>query len=251
MLIDYLKYIGAKQSVPSGVSVEVQTLLSLLVSKNKKVDDRTIVNRLSQLKKRNDTINITDFGAGSKKQNGNKRRVSKMAKYASILPKHGRLFDDIIKRFNIRLSIEMGTSFGIGTAYLAKSSEQVISMEGCPETAKIAQATFRSLNIENVDLWIGEFSENLKKMKKVPDAPLFIYIDGNHKLAPTLDYFNFFRNYAPQNSILVFDDIYWSHEMKIAWQKIQSYNYATIDLFRVGIVLLQDQAKPIKIVKRY
>lgn len=251
MLIDYLKYIGAKHDVPKGVSTEAQALLNILSFKLNRLDDEAIIFRLNKLKKSDSTINIVDFGAGSKKQIGNKRLVSKVAKYASVLPKHGRLFNEIIRHFNIRLSIEMGTSFGIGSAYLAKASEHVITMEGCPETAKIAQETFNILSINNIDINIGEFSASLDKLEMLSDSPIFVYIDGNHKMVPTLDYFQFFKNNAPQNSIIVFDDIYWSNEMKMAWQKIQSDNYFTIDLYRVGILLLQDQSGPIKVTKRY
>ncbi|MFK8039008.1 MAG: O-methyltransferase [Crocinitomicaceae bacterium] len=251
MLVDYLKYIVAKQNRIPNISEDEHTLINILDEKYLTLNDDKIISRLKALKVSNNEIMVTDFGAGSKKENNNIRLVRKIAKYASISPKHGRLFSQIIEQYNIDLSIELGTSLGIGTAYLARSSNKVITMEGCPETAKIAQETFHELNIQNVNLVVGEFSNSLNEMDKLPENPIFIYIDGNHKLTPTLEYFDYFKAFAPQNSIIVFDDIYWSREMKKAWRIIQSQNYLTIDMYRLGIVFLKDRTSPARINRRY
>jgi predicted O-methyltransferase YrrM len=71
------------------------------------------------------------------------------------------------------------------------------------------------------------------------------YIDGNHRLQPTLNYFAAFLAKSNNNSILIFDDIHWSKEMEEAWETIKQHERvtATIDLFFIGIVLLRNEFK--------
>ena len=52
--------------------------------------------------------------------------------------------------YRARTIIELGSSLGISTAYLASadSSSRVITMEGSPAIASIAQETFQKLELE-------------------------------------------------------------------------------------------------------
>ncbi|MFM6924650.1 MAG: class I SAM-dependent methyltransferase, partial [Ferruginibacter sp.] len=66
----------------------------------------------------------------------------------------------------------------------------------------------------------------------------FAFIDGNHRKAPTLDYFNELLKHKTPATILVFDDIHWSTEMEEAWTMIKEHPAVTltIDLFFISIV---------------
>lgn len=251
MLFDYIKYLLANQSTPTNLSNEEARLLALVENNLKIMNDTKIINRIEELKKQDKTINIQDYGAGSKRQKGQIRSVNKIVKYASIKPKFGQLYCSIINAFNFKIAIEFGTSFGIGTSYLAKFTKQVITIEGCPETANIANKTFKNIDLQNVNLKIGEFSSFLEELKSYMREPIFAYIDGNHQYEATMSYFEYFRNNAVKNSILVFDDIYWSKEMKKAWQEISTQNYFTINLHKVGIVLLLNRKTSMEITRRF
>jgi predicted O-methyltransferase YrrM len=251
MVTDYLRnFLQSKPNIGE-LSSNERALVSLIQKSVEALDDTPIIDRLSALKLRQDTIVVSDFGAGSKMHNDAKRKIATMAKYASIQPKHGHLFSNIISHFNLSLAIELGTSFGIGTSYLAASAKKVVTMEGCPNIANIAQETFTILGTQNIELQIGEFSVLLDKLEILEKDPIFVYIDGNHAKEPTLQYFEYFRKRLPANSILVFDDIYWSKEMKAAWRKIQSEPFFSIDLYRVGIVLLKKREAPLALSLRY
>lgn len=68
-----------------------------------------------------------------------------------------------------------------------------------------------------------------------------VYIDGNHRYASTMQYFELLLSKVNEQSILIFDDIYWSSEMEKAWNEIKNHEAVTltIDLFYVGIVFLE------------
>ena len=74
----------------------------------------------------------------------------------------------------------------------------------------------------------------------------FVFFDGNHKKKPTLSYFKQCLEVAHEDSIFIFDDIYWSTEMTEAWQEIKKHPKVTlsIDCFEMGIVFFKkEQAK--------
>jgi hypothetical protein len=47
-----------------------------------------------------------------------------------------------------------------------------------------------------------------------------------------------------KKGILVFDDIYWSAEMKKAWMAIMEDAVITIDLYKLGIVVIDEMLTP-------
>jgi predicted O-methyltransferase YrrM len=70
-----------------------------------------------------------------------------------------------------------------------------------------------------------------------------VFFDGNHRYQPTMNYFNLCLKKANENSVFVFDDIYWSNEMTKAWEEIKNHKdvTVTIDLFSVGLVFFRTQ----------
>jgi predicted O-methyltransferase YrrM len=144
--------------------------------------------------------------------------------------------------------IELGTCLGITTSYLAKStpSAEILTIEGCPETAAVAYQNFTALNLSNVELQVGNFNELLPKAIANAAELDFVYVDGNHTKQATLNYFNWCLPKIHENSLLIFDDIYWSEGMKEAWEEIKNHPdvTVTIDLFWIGLVYFKKgQAK--------
>lgn len=185
-------------------------------------------------------IEITDFGAGSRKNKTNIRTVTEMVKNASIPPKYGALLAQIIAHYDLKNVLELGTSLGISTAYLASTKKElaVVSLEGCPNTAKLAQKNMEALGIENVLIMTGEFTSSLNQLQEERRMFDLIYIDGNHQLEPTLAYFNFALNHIHDDGFIIFDDIHWSSGMEMAWEKIKTSEQVnvTMDLYKLGIV---------------
>lgn len=195
-------------------------------------------------------IEVTDLGAGSHLNKNRRRKVSDIARHALKSPRTAQLIYRLAKDRQPCKILELGTSLGITTAYLSAANPQVkvVTMEGCPETAKIAAAQFRELGLTNVELKTGNFDELLPAELALTGSPSpdFIYIDGNHTKEATLRYFNLCRQYAHEGTLLLFDDIYWSRGMKEAWEIIKSCPEVsvTVDLFWLGLVYFRKgQAK--------
>lgn len=193
-------------------------------------------------------INITDLGAGSLASNNKQKKVSTLARNALKPARLAQLIHRLAADVKPENIIELGTCLGITTAYLAKAAPnaRVISIEGCPETAAIALENLKKLQISNIELLVGDFDEILPKI--IGDIPVldFVFIDGNHRKEATLDYFKWCLPKLGENSLMIFDDIYWSEGMKEAWTQIKAQPEVsvTIDLFHIGLVFVKKgQAK--------
>ncbi len=112
-----------------------------------------------------------------------------------------------------------------------------------PETTKIAKKNFKEMNVKNVNITLGNFKHTLqKKLKEIQSVDL-VFIDGNHKEKPTIEYFKNILKYANNNTIFIIDDIHWSVGMERAWKNIKLHHRTTltIDLFHVGIVYIKSE----------
>ena len=188
----------------------------------------------------NNKINIKDFGTG---KNQRTVRVSDIAKKAVKPKKYAQLLFRLVNRFSSANILEIGTSLGITTLYLSmpNTNNRIITLEGSGEIAAIAKNNFEIIQRNNIELISGEFGESLPKALLKFKKLDFVYFDGNHKQNPTLSYFDKCLDLSTEDSIFVFDDIYWSREMKNTWKEIKKNPKVTlsIDLFQFGIVFFK------------
>ncbi|CAN5396844.1 class I SAM-dependent methyltransferase [soil metagenome] len=186
----------------------------------------------------NSIINVTDLGTG----NSGPRKISEIASKSAKSEKEGELIHRIIKHFQPKKLLELGTSLGITTIHqaTATSFENFITLEGCPETAAIAKSAFLKYNLP-VEIRIGNFSETLDKALYDLEKPDYIFFDGNHREKPTLEYFEKCLSHIHNDTLFIFDDIHWSEEMENAWEKIKQHEKVklTIDLFHIGLVFFR------------
>ena len=241
LAIRYLKYLFTSQNNSSLHSPHVYEFVTNIVyQKTKNNSVREIKKLRSLLYSRNEYIFITDFGAGSTINKSKKRKIKDIAKNSSKNSKYGELLYRIVEFYKPKKILELGTSFGISTCYLAKgnTNSQIQTFEGCPSTAKIAQQNFKQLEIKNTDIIVGDFKKTLAKNINT-DIDL-AFVDGNHNKQSTIEYFEVILKKSNNKTILVFDDIHWSSEMEQAWRYIKESKKTTvtIDLFFIGIVFL-------------
>ena len=192
-------------------------------------------------------LQVEDFGAGSTVAKSNYRRVCNIARSALKPAKFGKLIFRMANHYNANTIVELGTSLGITTSYLASGNLKgtVYTCEGAKLVAQIAKRNFAELCLENIKLIEGNFDETLQPLLNKLDVVDFAFIDGNHRKDPTIKYFNQLLEKSNENSIFIFDDIHWSKGMEEAWKYIQRYPTVTltIDLFFLGLVFFKKEHK--------
>jgi predicted O-methyltransferase YrrM len=199
----------------------------------------------AQLLLSNKILSITDFGVGSSVNNSRRRSVASIAKHSLKPAKYAQLLFRLVRHFKPDTILELGTSLGITSLYLAapRSSAKVHTLEGCPETAAIAKSNFERLKANNIHIVTGAFSGTLPKtLSSIPSLD-FVFFDGNHQKQATLDYFSQCLPYANNDSVFVFDDIYWSAGMQEAWEVVKQHPQitVTIDLYAIGIAFFRKE----------
>ena len=185
-------------------------------------------------------LNVFDLGAGSRKSKHKQKTVKSIAR-SSLSPKwQCEVMSNIIKEFHCENILEIGTSLGISTAYLASANRHgtVYSLEGSESIASVAMQTFARLNVKNIKLVFGEFDITLPTILDNINEIDFAFIDGNHRYESTLKYFEMILKKSHSGSIIIIDDIYWSQGMKNAWNDIINHPKvtATLDFYNFGIV---------------
>jgi len=183
-------------------------------------------------------MEMNGFGAGSRRS-GKKRTIGRITRISSVNAEYGRLLYRLASYYKPSQIIEFGTATGISTMYLACGypAAKVITVEGNPGLAAIAENNFKTANIKNITILNKSFDEVLPQIVVNLSPDSLVFIDGNHREESTLHYFSSFTADRGKMPIIVLDDINWSAGMRCAWKKIrhQASEGIIVDLFFMGI----------------
>ena len=104
-------------------------------------------------------LTVEDFGAGSATGNKKERRVADIARSAVKPRKYGQLLFRMAAYYKPHYILELGTSAGLTSAYLALADERAIvtTIEGSPSIAELARETFRKLGLSSIALYNRPF----------------------------------------------------------------------------------------------
>lgn len=192
-------------------------------------------------------LSVQETGAGSDYFSGQNRKISDLVNRSSISSRFGKLLFRIAAYYKPSAIIELGTSIGMSTLFLAKGAPdaRVVTIEGDKEVCEFSRRLFMKLQVNNIQSILGHFDDYLPYLdEKYPGAEL-VFIDGNHTLEATLRYFEHFVSRMNEGFIII-DDINWSAGMRQAWETIISDSRAsvTIDLFYMGIIVIRKSITP-------
>lgn len=186
------------------------------------------------------SVTVQDLGAGSVLAS-NERWVKDIARVSLSHQKFSALYARVIDYFQCKQVLELGTSLGINTLYLAHSkTSSVTTFEGAASIAEIARDTFKFADNKNIRLIEGDITTTLPYYLRNTPKIDFAFVDANHRYKPTLHNFEHLLDASHEKTILVFDDIHLNKQMEQAWEEIKEHElvYATADLFRCGFVFL-------------
>ena len=189
-----------------------------------------------------ETIQITDFGVGSKVFKSSFRAISKVARTSGTPLKRAKLLYRLARYLQCSSILELGTNLGIATHALALADQNasVTSIEGCSQLYNFTSNQLNKHSISNCELINSNFKEALKHLDQTYDL---IFVDGDHSKESTLYHFNQLLDTVDNNSVIIFDDIHWSKDMTAAWETIKSHAKVTvsIDTFYWGFVFFRTE----------
>ena len=240
----YLQFLWKSKNEHAVHSPFVFTLITqCFYDRKPKQEYQVLKNFRNSLLENRNTIEVTDFGAGSKVFKSNTRPIAKIAETAGISRKRAELLFRITTYFQPNSILEIGTSLGLATSALALGNPKakIITLEGCSNTMAIAIIQLQLFNLKNVNCIATEFSEYFKTQNLKPKTQNLIYFDGNHSKKATLAYFELLLPTITNESVWIFDDIHWSKDMEKAWKLIKNHPKVTvtIDTFQWGFVFFR------------
>jgi len=243
--ISYVKYLVSSKNEHGIHSPFVFDLYNKVINNSKIPEGSEALEQIRKnLLSKNSYIDVLDFGAASKKGSG-MRRIKDITHKSVSDQKKCLLLYNLVSYFKPQNIIELGTSFGLTSMYMALAAPDVIinTIDGCSQTISIAESYFEKLNFKNIkptnttfDIALPQILEDLKNTD-------FIFFDGNHLKEPTLKYFYKALKYSHNDTVFVFDDIHWSMQMNEAWHEIISDSNVSVslDLFFFGIVFFKKE----------
>ena len=199
-------------------------------------------------------VEFVDYGSGAAVQYGSmradgsavrSRRVCDIANGSLARKKYAQMLYRLVNWLGMQLGkerglqiVELGTSLGITTAYLAAvdSRDRVITYEGCASVSAVAKEIWDGLGLTNIECRVGALDVEL--LDHDIDRVDVVFIDANHTYASTREYFNVLAKKVHDKSVIVVDDIHYSPEMERAWREICSDSRvtSTMDLYQMGLV---------------
>ncbi|RAI92075.1 class I SAM-dependent methyltransferase [Algoriphagus yeomjeoni] len=185
-----------------------------------------------------DIIEVSDYGAGSKRVNTTLRKVADITKFSTSSRKFAQLYQYFCTLTPADTVLELGTCMGITSRYLSKVTKgNLYSFEGSEEIARVATP---SQGYDNLSLQIGVLKDTLPYTLSNLTQVDFALVDATHTYEGTLHYFEQILAKTHPKSIIAIGDIHWSAEMEKAWEEIKRKREVrlTLDFFECGIVFL-------------
>ena len=198
-------------------------------------------------------LQFVDYGSGRKTAGDmakDERRVCEIAKGSLAKKKYAQMLFRLVnwlvtshmsgtRGLNV---LELGTSLGVTTAYLAAadSRNRVVTVEGCRAVASVANENWKTLGMRNIECHVEEIT--VDALRRITDGLQgvldVVFLDANHTYVSTREYFDVLVDRAHKKSVFIIDDIHHTPEMECAWKAICADERvtSTIDLYQMGLV---------------
>lgn len=185
-------------------------------------------------------IATQDEGAGSNYADGSNRSIASICKISCSALKYNLLYQFLMTMTPNSVVVELGTSLGINTGYLAtKSNGSVYTFEADPALLQIAMRNLSHLT--NIRFILGNIQTTLPEFLREQSQIDFIQVDAHHTYEATLLYCELVWPYLHEESIVIIGDIHWSTDMKKAWSEIKKFPNvsSSMDFFECGVLFFK------------
>ncbi len=191
-------------------------------------------------------VDVQQLGAPSRTTSRNSRSASSLVADNAIGDREGRLLFRLALWTKARHLLEFGTNAGISSLYLhlADTRATLHTVEGNPAVAALARTTFeRSPVSERLHPYRALFQEWLEEHLPGLPAQDLVFIDGDHRYQPTLDYVRQLLPKLTETSVVVVADIHWSPGMERAWNELRAWPEVTasVDTYHFGFLFFRPE----------
>lgn len=172
--------------------------------------------------------------------------VSDTSSSMSIPPLECRLLVRLIGELGPRSCVELGTGFGISTAYQAAALKLngaggLITLDAATEWARIARRGLSGLGLNgSVEMRVGPIDGTLAEVLDAIAPIDYALLDADHTERATLQHFEALLPHLADVAVVVLDDINWTAEMRRAWKAVRRHERVEsgVGLGRLGVTVI-------------
>lgn len=243
----YLRSVMARQL--GGLEEEKKAAFGRVIEKRSDAAESETLERILRIRERlaksHQAIALEDYGAGAGKS-PRQRTVGSIHRTSAVPHWWGVFLFRLVRELRPGRVVELGANLGVSAAYIQSALSlngnegRLITVEGDPTLAAIAQETLAAAGNSKGEVVLGRFQDVLQTVLERMKPVDLVFIDGHHEYGPTLDYFERIRPFLAEGSCVVFDDVYlWSRPVRRAWKEIVKKHPEShpIDLAKFGILV--------------
>lgn len=155
---------------------------------------------------------------------------------ASMGPRHGRQFMQLLRHLGTITCLELGTCGGISSMFLyaaclsnarfTRDRAFYIGIEGCEARARLTVESLEQVHDPSHGEFVvhqGTFEQGLvRSLRRFGGRLRFAYLDGHHLGTPTKNYFGIIAAAMPRGVIAI-DDIHYNHGMTKATNELRNH----------------------------
>ncbi|MBD1555686.1 class I SAM-dependent methyltransferase [Vibrio sp. S9_S30] len=247
------------------VGAALYDALNNTYSPDEKVAFEKIEQRRATLLGSNAEISVLDYGAGHPNIVRTQEEMALGIEFHSTIGAvccsskpafWGVFLFKLIRYLKPDTCLELGSCVGISACYQAAALKmnqkgKILTLEGSPEVAKIAQESLDFMELKNASVVTGPFHSTFQNTLEAHQTIDYLFNDGHHDHDAVLNYFNTALPYLAKTTVMIIDDINWSEGMQNAWKKIEEDERValSIDLNEIGIALITDTLLTKEVIK--
>ncbi len=242
--------VGRQRAVLGDHANVLHKVVSFRLDEQEREAEESINEIRGELEASIDSIQMRDFGAGtrgnllSSERKPTARRIREIYKRAAASPNWGLFMFRLARALNPQSVLELGTNLGVSALHIAAALEinqrgaRLITIEGDPTLSEIARTNIVRLgHEERATVLTGRFDDILPDCLEEHGPFDLVFIDGHHEEAATHRYFEMIKPYLMPGACVAFDDIEPFRPVRKAWKRIIATepNSGTVDLLGIGL----------------
>ena len=157
----------------------------------------------------------------------NDRGATRTPNQVRNTPVYGNLFTHLVVQKKVKTVVEFGAAFGVsGMHFLAglmqNKSGRLLSFEPNESWSAIAESNLKKIG-DRFTLTVGTFEDNVESVLGTDGQIDLALIDAIHTKEFVIPQLEIVLSYCHSGSIIIFDDVDFSDEMRECWDEVANY----------------------------
>ena len=231
-----------------GLPPQLYPAIAYLVTGRLQPRDRAVSDRVEGLRRKlaqHGSETIADHAGKLTVPGVEMQSFKRIAEHVSVSKRFGIFLYLCAEGFEAKRILELGACAGISGCYLTSAPRcaEFVSLEISPALAQIARENLGQIT-HNATVINADFDSGLGAVIAPETAPFdLVWIDGHHEKDATIRYFERLQPHVSPGSLMLFDDINWTPEMREAWDIVRTWSgfSVTINASRMGLGVVKER----------